>query len=312
MWASQGHRALVFSQTRQMLDILELVIQSKENISYRRMDGELPIKQRLAMIDEYNTDDSIFVFLLTTKVGGLGINLTGADRVLLFDPDWNPSTDMQARERAWRLGQTKPVTVYRLLTAGTIEEKMYHRQIFKQMLTDKVLKDPMQKRFFKAGWLQDLFTLGDSGGGMGTGRGGHRKRNREAARGGVTETHSMFSEANIERPEEAAAAGAGADAGAAAGAEDALAGVRVEDMPAAAEGEEEDADASSTSQHKSDNAVVLKQLFDGGSGDGVKGALSHDAIMNEQAVDKVIVRQKAEQIAQAGTTFKHFILQFSR
>ena len=72
-------------------------------------------------------DSSIFLFLLTTRVGGLGVNLTGADRVLIFDPDWNPSTDTQARERAWRIGQTKPVTIYRLVTAGTIEEKIYHR-----------------------------------------------------------------------------------------------------------------------------------------------------------------------------------------
>ena len=72
-------------------------------------------------------DPSIDIFLLTTRVGGLGINLTGADRVVIYDPDWNPSTDTQARERAWRIGQTRPVTVYRLLTTGTIEEKIYHR-----------------------------------------------------------------------------------------------------------------------------------------------------------------------------------------
>ena len=67
------------------------------------------------------------MFLLTTKVGGLGVNLTGADRVVIFDPDWNPSTDVQARERAWRIGQNRHVTIFRLLTAGTIEEKIYHR-----------------------------------------------------------------------------------------------------------------------------------------------------------------------------------------
>lgn len=72
-------------------------------------------------------DKSIFVFLLTTRVGGLGVNLTGADRIIIYDPDWNPSTDAQARERAWRIGQEKQVTIYRLLTAGTIEEKIYHR-----------------------------------------------------------------------------------------------------------------------------------------------------------------------------------------
>ena len=72
-------------------------------------------------------DRSIFMFLLTTRVGGLGVNLVGADRIIIYDPDWNPSTDTQARERAWRIGQKKPVTIYRLITTGTIEEKIYHR-----------------------------------------------------------------------------------------------------------------------------------------------------------------------------------------
>ncbi len=106
-------------------------------------------------------DSSIFVFLLTTRVGGLGINLTGANRVLIFDPDWNPSTDIQARERAWRIGQTKNVTIYRLLTSGTIEEKIYHRQIFKQFLTNRVLQDPKQRRFFKSNDLHELFRYDD-------------------------------------------------------------------------------------------------------------------------------------------------------
>lgn len=100
------------------------------------------------------------MFLLTTRVGGLGVNLTGANRVVIFDPDWNPSTDMQARERAWRIGQSRQVTIYRLLTTGTIEEKIYHRQIFKQFLTNRVLKDPKQRRFFKTNDLYELFTLG--------------------------------------------------------------------------------------------------------------------------------------------------------
>ena len=72
-------------------------------------------------------DSNIYLFLLTTRVGGLGINLVGADRIIIYDPDWNPSTDTQARERAWRIGQKRQVTIYRLLTTGTIEEKIYHR-----------------------------------------------------------------------------------------------------------------------------------------------------------------------------------------
>lgn len=158
MWKQQHHCVLLFCQTRQMLDILEIFMRRSE-YSYLRMDGTTPVNQRMALVNEFNTMPEIFVFLLTTKVGGLGLNLTGADRVILFDPDWNPSTDMQARERAWRLGQKKEVTVYRLMTSGTIEEKIYHRQIYKQFLTNKILKDPKQRRFFDASNLQSLFTL---------------------------------------------------------------------------------------------------------------------------------------------------------
>ena len=119
-----------------MLDILEASV-AKAGMVYRRMDGTTPVSNRMRLIDEFNTGERISVFLLTTKVGGLGVNLTGADRVLLYDPDWNPSTDAQARERAWRIGQTKEVTVYRLVTAGTIEEKVYHRQIIRSFLRPK-------------------------------------------------------------------------------------------------------------------------------------------------------------------------------
>lgn len=161
LWQSQGHRALLFSQTKQMLDILELYVQDL-NLKYLRMDGGTQISSRQALVDEFNTNTTIDVFLLTTKVGGLGVNLTGANRVLIYDPDWNPSTDIQARERAWRLGQKKEVMIYRLMIAGSIEEKIYQRQIFKQFLTNKILKDPKQKRFFKTSDLHDLFTLGDA------------------------------------------------------------------------------------------------------------------------------------------------------
>lgn len=160
MWQKGKHRVLLFSQTRTMLDILEKFIK-REGYSYRRMDGTTPIQNRMGLVDEFNARDDIYVFLLTTKVGGLGVNLTGADRVIIFDPDWNPSTDVQARERAWRLGQTRSVTIYRLMTSGTVEEKIYHRQIFKQFLTNKILKDPKQRRFFKSHDMADLFTLED-------------------------------------------------------------------------------------------------------------------------------------------------------
>uniref|UniRef100_A0A7N0U8W1 Uncharacterized protein n=1 Tax=Kalanchoe fedtschenkoi TaxID=63787 RepID=A0A7N0U8W1_KALFE len=162
VWKEQGHRVLFFAQTQQMLDIFENCLIA-DGYSYRRMDGLTPVKQRMALIDEFNNSDDIFIFILTTKVGGLGTNLTGANRVIIFDPDWNPSTDMQARERAWRIGQKKDVTIYRLITRGTIEEKVYHRQIYKHFLTNKILKNPQQRRFFKARDMKDLFTLNDDG-----------------------------------------------------------------------------------------------------------------------------------------------------
>ncbi|CAH1273323.1 ERCC6 [Branchiostoma lanceolatum] len=158
MWHKQGHRVLLFSQSKQMLDLMEEFVQD-QSYTYMRMDGTTTISSRQPKITKFNKDTSIFVFLLTTRVGGLGVNLTGANRVIIFDPDWNPSTDMQARERAWRIGQVKDVTIYRLLTTGTIEEKIYHRQIFKQFLTNRVLKDPRQRRFFKSNDMYELFTL---------------------------------------------------------------------------------------------------------------------------------------------------------
>ncbi|KHN95899.1 SNF2-related protein [Metarhizium album ARSEF 1941] len=152
-----GHKTLLFSQGKLMLNIIEKCMREC-SISYLRLDGETPVDQRQPMIDRFNTDPSIHVFLMTTRTGGLGTNLTGADRIIIFDPDWNPSTDLQARERAWRLGQKKPVKIYRLMTEGTIEEKIYHRQIFKQFMTNKVLKDPKQRSSYDLSDLYDLFS----------------------------------------------------------------------------------------------------------------------------------------------------------
>ncbi|KAL3112868.1 hypothetical protein niasHT_015574 [Heterodera trifolii] len=161
LWREQNHKVLLFSQSRQMLSIIESFVIT-EGYSFLRMDGTTPIGSRQTLVEQFNKDPDIFVFLLTTKVGGLGINLTGANRVLIFDPDWNPSTDAQARERSWRIGQHRAVTIYRLLTSGTIEEKIYQRQIFKQFLANRVLDNPKQQRFFKTNELHELFTLGSS------------------------------------------------------------------------------------------------------------------------------------------------------
>ncbi|KUI65372.1 DNA repair and recombination protein RAD26 [Cytospora mali] len=159
LWKRFGHKILLFSQGVLMLDILEAFFKRQGEVNYLRMDGKTPVKERQKLVDRFNNDPELNLFLLTTKVGGLGVNLTGASRVIIYDPDWNPSTDVQARERAWRLGQKKEVIIFRLMTAGTIEEKIYHRQIYKQFLSNKVLKDPKQRTTLNLHDMHDLFTL---------------------------------------------------------------------------------------------------------------------------------------------------------
>lgn len=124
IWRKQNHRVLLFTQSRAMILIFEDFLK-QQGYKFLKMDGSTSVGSRQALIDRFNQDNSYFVFLLTTRVGGLGVNLTGANRVIIYDPDWNPATDTQARERAWRIGQEKQVTIYRLLSAGTIEEKVF-------------------------------------------------------------------------------------------------------------------------------------------------------------------------------------------
>ncbi|KAG6454750.1 DNA excision repair protein ERCC-6-like [Manduca sexta] len=158
IWQKQGHRALIFTQSRAMLCILEQYLQNQK-YKYLKMDGSVSVGQRQNLIRTFNEKPEYLVFLATTRVGGLGVNLTGADRVIIYDPDWNPATDDQAKERAWRIGQARNVTVYRLLSAGTIEEKIYQRQIFKHFLSNKILLDPNQKNVLSTSTLQGLFSL---------------------------------------------------------------------------------------------------------------------------------------------------------
>ncbi|KAF3914790.1 hypothetical protein ABW20_dc0101714 [Dactylellina cionopaga] len=167
-WEKDKLKCLIFSQGTQMLDILETFVKNMR-YAYLRMDGGTDIKTRQNMVDRFNGDPELQVFLLTTRVGGYGLNLTGATRIIIFDPDWNPSNDMQARERSWRLGQKHEVRIYRLLSRGTIEEKIYQRQLYKQFLTKKILEDPEQRRVFKMDDMQDLFTLGSLDHGTETG-----------------------------------------------------------------------------------------------------------------------------------------------
>jgi ATP-dependent DNA helicase len=121
-----GHKCLIFSQMVRVLDILEDYLDLNGH-RYCRLDGSVAQKIRQAQIEEFNADPEIFCFLLTTRSGGVGINLTAADTVIIYDSDWNPQMDLQAQDRCHRIGQTKPVVVYRLITANSIESKILKR-----------------------------------------------------------------------------------------------------------------------------------------------------------------------------------------
>ncbi|KAJ3122319.1 hypothetical protein HK098_002942 [Nowakowskiella sp. JEL0407] len=266
-----AHKVLLFCQTRQIQDILEKFVRSK-GYEYRRMDGNTPIKSRIAMVDEFNSDPSIYVFLLTTKVGGLGINLTGADRIIIYDPDWNPSTDIQARERAWRIGQKKPVTIYRLMTSNTIEEKIYHRQIFKQFLTNKILKDPMQKRFFKNDSLHDLFSFTEDG------------------ETGETETGCLFKDVNAEITKDSVTGGDGVE----------VEGLdMIEEFNVGNNDPEGEKDTPAAGTSANADSKILQSLF---SESGIHSVLQHDLIMDATKPEKVLIEKEAAKIANEALT----------
>ena len=127
----EHHRVLIFCQMTKMIDILEEYM-TKRRYSYFRMDGSTNIADRRDMVNEFQSNENIFAFLLSTRAGGLGVNLTAADTVIFYDNDWNPTMDAQATDRVHRIGQTKPVSVYRLTTKNSVEERILLRAKQKQ------------------------------------------------------------------------------------------------------------------------------------------------------------------------------------
>ncbi|MCJ1393299.1 hypothetical protein MMC18_006171 [Xylographa bjoerkii] len=151
----QGSRVLIFSQMSRVLDILEDYCVFRDH-KYCRIDGSTAHEDRIAAIDDYNRPGSEkFVFLLTTRAGGLGINLTSADIVVLFDSDWNPQADLQAMDRAHRIGQTKQVVVYRFITEQAIEEKVLERAAQKLRLDQLVIQQGRAQQAAKAAASKD-------------------------------------------------------------------------------------------------------------------------------------------------------------
>ena len=135
-----GHRALIFTQMTKVLDILEQFLNIHGH-KYLRLDGATKIEQRQILTDRFNNDNRILCFILSTRSGGLGINLTGADTVIFYDQDWNPAMDKQCQDRCHRIGQTRDVHIYRLVSEHTIEANILRKASQKQMLDDVVIQE---------------------------------------------------------------------------------------------------------------------------------------------------------------------------
>ncbi|ROV96511.1 hypothetical protein VMCG_07833 [Cytospora schulzeri] len=135
-----GHRALIFTQMTKVLDILELFLNIHGH-KYLRLDGATKVEQRQILTDRFNVDNRILCFILSTRSGGLGLNLTGADTVIFYDQDWNPAMDKQCQDRCHRIGQTRDVHIYRLVSEHTIEANILRKASQKQMLDDVVIQE---------------------------------------------------------------------------------------------------------------------------------------------------------------------------
>lgn len=137
---AKKHKILIFSQFKTQLDILQDWATQLRSWPCCRIDGSMSQADRQAQIQAFNTDPRHKIFLLSTRAGGLGINLTAADTVILYDSDWNPQQDLQAQDRAHRIGQTKPVIVYRLATRGTVEQTLLEKADSKRRLERLVIQ----------------------------------------------------------------------------------------------------------------------------------------------------------------------------
>lgn len=160
---STEEKVVIVSHYTSTLDILGSLL-SALSYSFIRVDGSTPANKRQEMINKFNNSDAstCFAFLLSAKAGGVGINLIGASRLVLYDIDWNPAHDLQAMARIHRDGQKRPCKIYRLLTMGALDEKIYQRQLTKQGLADSVIDSKSSSSSFTREELRDLFTLNES------------------------------------------------------------------------------------------------------------------------------------------------------
>ncbi|XP_021504774.1 DNA excision repair protein ERCC-6-like 2 isoform X1 [Meriones unguiculatus] len=142
-------KVLLFSFSTKLLDVLQQFCMAS-GLDYRRLDGSTRSEERLRIVKEFNSTQDVNICLVSTMAGGLGLNFVGANVVILFDPTWNPANDLQAIDRAYRIGQCRDVKVLRLISLGTVEEIMYLRQVYKQQLHCVVVGSENAKRYFEA------------------------------------------------------------------------------------------------------------------------------------------------------------------
>ncbi|GCC38149.1 DNA excision repair protein ERCC-6-like 2 isoform X3 [Chiloscyllium punctatum] len=142
-------KVLLFSLSTKLLDVLEKYCMAT-GLDYQRLDGKTKTEERVKIVKEFNSTRNINICLVSTIAGGLGLNFVGANIVVIFDPTWNPANDLQAIDRAYRIGQCRDVKVFRLISLGTVEEIMYLRQLYKQQLHCAVVGSENAKRYFNA------------------------------------------------------------------------------------------------------------------------------------------------------------------
>ncbi|KAK3111269.1 TATA-binding protein-associated factor mot1 [Teratosphaeriaceae sp. CCFEE 6253] len=190
--AVSQHRALIFCQMKEMLDMVESTVFKKmlPSATFARLDGSVEASKRQDIVNRFNSDPSIDCLLLTTSVGGLGLNLTGADTVIFVEHDWNPQKDLQAMDRAHRIGQKKVVNVYRLITRGTLEEKILSLQRFKIDVASTVVNQQNAGLgTMETDQILDLFNLGETDPNLALGENGDGDK--------VDESNAVDAEGNL-------------------------------------------------------------------------------------------------------------------
>jgi DNA excision repair protein ERCC-6-like 2 len=147
-WFENGDKALVFSRSVRLLKMLHMLFTSTTSYSVSFLDGAMTYEERAEVVNDFNTNPNQFVFLISIGAGGVGLNITSANKVVIVDPHWNPSHDLQAQDRAYRIGQLRDVEVFRLVSAGTIEEVIYARQVYKQQMANIAFNASHERRYF--------------------------------------------------------------------------------------------------------------------------------------------------------------------